>query len=189
MRNKKGKASNEQEAETLPDSSYIEEGDRLVDQGDFDGAIALYTEAISAEPADGFIYQLRGDAYLKKRDLGSAIADYTKALSLLEDNEDRALAYMYRAIAYKGKSDWHNVMADANAVIKTGYFSAMAYLARGSAYVMLGPMGQGFEDWKTAADHGSKSALAELEKYGITFTPLKKKAADEDGSATGDKKE
>ena len=155
--------------------TYNDEGDQLIEKGDFDGAIAVYTRAISSEPDDGFIFQLRGDAYKQKGDLNSAIADYTKAISLYDDDEDRAMAYLYRAVVYISKSDYHNVMADANAAIKTGYMLDNAYLTRGIAYINLGPMGQACEDWKTAADLGSKGALIKLEEYGIKYTPLKKK--------------
>ena len=154
--------------------TYISEGDRLIEQGDFDGAIAVYTKAISGGPPDGFNYHLRGDAYRKKGDFDSAIADYTKALSMYDDDEDRALTLIYRATAYISKSEYHNVMADANAVVKSGLMLDMAYLARGIAYVNLGPMGQGFDDWKKAADLGSKGALKKLEQYGIKYLPLKK---------------
>ena len=156
------------------EQSYIDEGDQLIAQGDFDGAIAVYNRAISSEPSDGFIFQLRGDAYKLKEDFDSAIADYTKAISLYDDDEDRAMAHIYRAVVYIIKSDYHNVMADANAAIQTGHLLDNAYLTRGIAYINLGPMGQAFEDWKTAADHGSKGALKKLEEYGINYTPLKK---------------
>jgi len=157
------------------DLTYIDLGDQLIEQGDFDGAIAVYTGAISSEPDDGFIYQLRADAYKKKGDLDNAIADYTKAISLYDDDEDRAMAYIYRAVVYIIKGEYHNVMDDANAAIKTGYLLDCAYLTRGTAYINLGPMGQAFEDWKKAADLGSKGALIKLEERGIKYKPLIKK--------------
>ena len=177
----------EEQAEEEQTETYIDKGERLIEQGDFDSAIGVYTGAISRKPKDGFIYFLRGDAFRKKGDFDRAIADYTKAISISNepqpetngdgsslDDEDRAMIYIYRAIAYISKSDYHNVIADANEAIKTGHFLDNAYLARGKAYYNLGPMGQAFEDWKTAANHGSKGALIELEKYGIKYTPLKK---------------
>jgi tetratricopeptide (TPR) repeat protein len=156
------------------EETSFDEGERLYGQGDYDGAIAAYTCALSDEPEEGLYFQCRGQAYLRKGELDLAIADYTKALSLYDDDEDRAMAYLYRATAYISKTDYHNVMADSNAAIKLGHLLKDAYLARGIAYVNLGPMGQAFEDWKTAADYGSKGALQKLEQYGIKFTPMKK---------------
>ena len=127
----------EEQTKTEQTDNYIDEGDLLIEQGDFDSAIRVYTGAISREPQDGFIYFLRGDAYIIK-------------------------------------SDYHNVIADANEAIKTGHFLDNAYLVSGKANYNPGLMGQAFEDWKTAANHGSKGALIELEKYGIKYTPLKK---------------
>ena len=159
------------QTQTEQEESYIDKGDRLIEEGDYDGAIALYTEVISAEPKDGFNFLLRGDAYRKKGELDRAIVDYTRSISLSDDDEDRALAYIYRAVSYIGKSEYHNVIADANEVIKTGHFLDNAYLSRGIAYTRLGPMTQGYNDLKTAADLGNKGALKELEKYGIIYTP------------------
>ena len=156
------------------DETYIEKGDRLIEQGDFNGAIALYTEVISSDPEDGFNNQLRGEAYLKNGDYDRAIVDYSRAIALCGDEEERAMAHVYRAIAYKGKSEYHNVKADAEEAIKLGYYLPVAYLARGTAYFMLGPVKQGIEDWKTAADLGSKSALIELEKHSEKYKPRKK---------------
>jgi len=155
-------------------SGYIDEGDLLIEQGDFDGAIALYTKAISEDPKDGFNFHLRGDAYRLKGDLERAVVEYSKALALYDNDEDRALTLMYRATAFIGKSEYHNVIADADAALKTGYFIPEAYLARGKAYFMLGPINLGVEDLKKAADLGSKGALIELEKYGYPYTPVQK---------------
>jgi len=151
--------------------TYISRGDQLIEQRDYDGAVAVYTEAASIEPKDGFIYQLRGDAYRLKGDMDRAIVDYSRALSLYDDDEDMALTHLYRAAAYKSKSEYHNVIADANEAIKRGFFLDAAYLARGIAHYMVGPVKQAFEDLKTAADLGSKGALKELEKYGVSYTP------------------
>jgi len=156
-------------------SNYISEGERLIEQGDFDGAIEVYTKAIEEEPSEGFNFQLRADVYKLIGELDKAIADYTKAVSLYDDDEDRAMAYLYRATVYIMKTDYHNVIADANAAIETGHFLDNAYLARGIAYYNLGPMGQGFDDWKKAADLGSKGALKKLEENEIKYTPILKK--------------
>jgi len=120
--------------------NYIEEGDQLIEQGDFD----------------------------------RAIIDYTKAISLYDNDEDRAMSYLYRSTAYIAKSDYHNAITDTNAAIKTGYFLDNAYLARGIAYLNLGPMGQAFDDWKKSADLGCKGALIKLKENGIIYTPIKK---------------
>jgi len=151
---------------------HYDTGEMMMEQGDYSGAVEAYSLALSIDASDGFVFQCRGDAYRHIGDFDSAIADYTKALSLYDDDEDRAMAYLYRAVAYISKCDYHNVMADANEAIKLGHLLDNAYLTRGIAYVNLGPMGQGFADWKTAADYGSKGALKKLEQYGIKHTPL-----------------
>ena len=170
--NDKSKIDTTQSEDT--ELSYIDEGDQLIEQGDFDGAIAVYTSAISSDPDDGFIYQLRGEAYKRKIDFDNAIADYTKAISLYDDDEDLAMAYLYRAVVYMLKDDYHNVIADADAAIKTGHLLDNAYLSRGIANMNLGFMRQATEDWKKAADLGSKGGLIKLEQYGVKYKPSKK---------------
>ena len=160
--------------DTEEQETYISKGDSLIEQSDFDGAIAVYSKAISEDPKDGFNFHLRGDAYRLKGDLERAVVEYSKALALYDNDEDRALTLMYRATAFIGKSEYHNVIADADAVIKTGFFLSEAYLARGKAHFMLGPINLGVEDLRKAADLGSKGALMELEKYGYPYTPVMK---------------
>ena len=58
------------------------QGNLLRDKGDFDGAIAAYTEAIRLNPENAQPYSSRGQAYLRKGELDKAIADCNKAIQL-----------------------------------------------------------------------------------------------------------
>ena len=50
--------------------------------GEYDKAIADYTEAIHLDPTDAQAYNNRGIAYVDKSDLDNAIADHTTAIRL-----------------------------------------------------------------------------------------------------------
>ena len=58
------------------------QGNLLRDKGDFDGAIAAYTEAICRNPQNAQPYSGRGRAYLRKGEFDKAIADCNKAIQL-----------------------------------------------------------------------------------------------------------
>src|SRR2546422_6564475 len=58
------------------------QGQQHVQRGEFEKAIAAYTQAITYAPKDGFIYFNRGAARLHARDYDGAIADFTKTIEL-----------------------------------------------------------------------------------------------------------
>ena len=66
-------------------------------KGDYDKAIADYTEAIRLNPKLAEAYYSRGFAYGKKGDYDKAIADYTEAIRL---DPKYAEAYYNRGVAY-----------------------------------------------------------------------------------------
>jgi len=51
-------------------------------KGDYDSAIADYTDAIRIDPNYAIAYNVRGNAYYSKRDYNRAIADYEAALRI-----------------------------------------------------------------------------------------------------------
>jgi len=65
------------------EDEVMKQGNLLRDQGDFDGAIAAYTEAIRLNPQDAQPYSGRGRAYLRKDELDKAIADCNKPYRLI----------------------------------------------------------------------------------------------------------
>jgi S1-C subfamily serine protease len=76
--------------------------------GDYNGAIADYTEVIQLDPKNASAYYWRAIVYDDKRDHDSAFADYTKAIRLDPKN---ARAYRRRAMVYNKKGDLHLPLA------------------------------------------------------------------------------
>lgn len=91
--------------------AFLQRGEIRRKQGDLDGAIADYTEAIRLDPADKWPYNRRGFVRLVQGDFDGAIADITEAIRL--DPED-AMAYQNRAIARQNKGDLDGAVADYN---------------------------------------------------------------------------
>jgi len=77
--------------------------------GDYERAIADYTEAIRLAPEFAVAYNNRGYAYDNLGNYEQAIADYTEAIRL---NPENAAAYTNRGHAYKAQGDLIATRAD-----------------------------------------------------------------------------
>src|SRR6266481_5067290 len=82
-------------------------------KGNFDRAIADFSEAIRLDPKLAAAYNNRGNAYKNKGDLDRAIADYSEAIRLAPEVEAahpesiiRRLAHYNRGRAYNSKGDF-----------------------------------------------------------------------------------
>ena len=94
---------------------YVSSGDAYYAKGDYDRAIADYTQALRLDP-DAVRYTNRGNAYRNKGDNDRAIADYNDALRL---DPNYARAYNQRGYAYHyGKKDYDWAIADYNDALR-----------------------------------------------------------------------
>lgn len=80
----------------------LKRGKAFFDNGDYDKAIADFTEAIRLDPKYAVAYNNRGSAYSSMGEFDKAIADYTEAIRL-KPNDD--IAYSLRASTYIKKGD------------------------------------------------------------------------------------
>ena len=78
-------------------------------KGDYDRAIADYSEAIRLDPKYAFAHYSRGNAYYAKGDYDRAIANYSEAIKFDPKFAD---AYLNRGYAYRVKGDNDRATAD-----------------------------------------------------------------------------
>src|SRR5580704_12694215 len=84
-------------------------------KGDYDHAIADYTEAIRIEPNYVLAFYSRGIAHFNKKDYDRAVADYTVSLRLAPGD---VIALQNRGHAYQAKQDYDSAIADYSEAIR-----------------------------------------------------------------------
>ena len=109
---------------------YFKRGNDKFAQGDLDGAIADFTEAIRLKPKYALAYNNRGYAKCLKEDFDGAIVDLNEAIRL---NPKYAQAYYNRGYAKDEKGDFDGAIADLNEAIRLKPKYALAYNNRGFA--------------------------------------------------------
>ena len=112
-------------------------------KGDFDKAIADFTEVIRLDPSFcAGAYECRGHAYVRKGDLEKGIADYTEAIRLRREawggDKHNAHSYLLRGSAYVEKGQIEKGLGDITEALRLNLnpeFASSAYGARGDAYL------------------------------------------------------
>ncbi len=130
--------------------SYYLRGLTKLDQGDLDGAIADFNEAIQKQSdydADAYFYQ--GIAYLYKGDLPNSMTDFNQAITL---NASYTNAYFNRALIHQAMGDKKSAIDDYNQVIRLDGYLAEAYNNRGLIFSSLGYQERAINDFTKALE-------------------------------------
>ena len=131
-------------------NDYIRQGFDYADKGDYERAIAAYTEAIKLDPDYAPAYLSRGWTYYGQSDYKQAIADYNQAIEL---DPNYAYAYNDRGIAYYHQGDYERAIADYNKAIELNHDPlSWPYNNRGLAYAGLGDNKQAITDYTKAIE-------------------------------------
>lgn len=121
-------------------------GRALREEGDVDGALKEYDEAIRLKPtADAYIH--RGVAYYDKKDAAKAEADYTEALRL---DPKSAEAANNRAWLRYTTGDFDAALKDANQAIRLNGSLAYIWDTRAHIHEKLGNTNEAVRDFRKA---------------------------------------
>lgn len=132
--------------------------------GEYDLAIADFSQAIALEPDNALAYFDRGIAYGSKGDYDLAIADFGQAIALNPDlsiadsgqsitlNPDAADTYYTRGRNHASEERYALAIACYNQAILLNPNDGSAYNARGQAYRELGNVAQADANEERAAE-------------------------------------
>jgi tetratricopeptide (TPR) repeat protein len=124
---------------------------------DYAGAIALYDQAIKADPDFISAYHDRGLAKLNLKDFKGALSDF-QAILKREKNNDEALAY--RGDAKAGLGDLKSALADYDRAIEMCPTCAYYYFGRGKLHLQAGDKAKAKLDLQEALDRNILDAEA-----------------------------
>lgn len=124
-------------------------GSQAFDQGDYAGAVILYTEAIAANPDSAEVYNARGLALWHLRDLDGAMADFSAAVSAQPDFKR---AYFNRGFVRLERGDSAGAVRDFSAAIDLDSRYTNAYINRGHAYAKAGNTRAAIADFRKALE-------------------------------------
>jgi tetratricopeptide (TPR) repeat protein len=127
-------------------------GNRRLADGDVDGAIADYSEAIRLDPYNADLYSDRGSALTAKGTVEAALADFDRAIALQPKFMSRRydIVYANRAAAWLKKGDYDKAIADVNWAM--GYESrpSVAFANRALAWSRKGEPVKAMDDFDAA---------------------------------------
>jgi tetratricopeptide (TPR) repeat protein len=126
--------------------AYNLRGWARAENGDLDGAIGDFTEALGLQPEPN-VYNNRGFVQVEKKAYDKALEDYNQAILLAPDC---ALLYVNRGKAHAAKSDWDKAIVDYNKAIRLDPKFAAAYRNRGLVWKAKNEFGEALVEFADA---------------------------------------
>ena len=137
-------------------------------KGQWDRAIADYSEAIRLKSDDAQVFNNRGNAYYYKGQLDRAIKDYDDAIRL---QPDLAEAFSNRGNVYRKKGRFDRAIKEYDRAIRFSPDNAQVFADRGLAYEKKGEPSQALLDFEKAYALGFRHPLL-LKKLRESGAPL-----------------
>jgi tetratricopeptide (TPR) repeat protein len=126
-------------------------------KGEYDKAIADYTEAIKTWGGKDYLYYNRSLSYKRKKEYDKAITDLTEALRL---NPKYVDAYSARGDAYDQAKDYVKALADYDQAITLKPDEAGLYYDRAAVYRHMGNDDKALADYDESIRRDPKYAFA-----------------------------
>jgi lipoprotein NlpI len=144
--------------------AYYNRGDTKYAEGNLDGAIADYTQAVTLNPKIALAYCHRGSARQAKGDADGATLDYNEALAI---NPKMAIAYYNRGLLREQKGDLNGAIADSTQAIALDPKDAQAYCNRGLARLGQNDLDEALSDLKTFCQMAPRNSDADYARLYI----------------------
>ncbi len=131
----------------LDDVAYNNRGLVRYDQGDKQGAIADFSQAVELHPRNATAYCNRGIAHADLGDKASALSDFDTALTI---DPELAIAYNHRGLVYSDLGDKRQAIADYSEALRIQPDYATAFFNRGAARSKIGDFQGAIADYGEA---------------------------------------
>jgi tetratricopeptide (TPR) repeat protein len=145
--------------------AFANRGNAFAGKGEYDKAIADFTQAIRLNPADSHALNNRGYVYDARGEYDRAIADYNEALKINPKDSD---AYYNRGNAYRTKGNYEQAVLDYTESLRLHPKFALAYNSRGTAYHELKDYKRAIADFSAAISFNPQLARA-YENRGLSL--------------------
>lgn len=146
----------------------LERANALFKEGDYLGAIQIYSRAIDQDPNKVSAYFNRGLTHLKLNDLRAALDDFNKVLSLDPGNPS---AHYQRGMIHVRREDLTAAIEDFNGALSAMPESAALYAQRASAYYQLQAYQRAVDDYTQALTLRPEDVTFLLNR-GLTYVAL-----------------
>lgn len=138
--------------------------------GKFDESIEDINKALEFTPNDGAAYHLRSFSYIMKGNLDAAYADYKKSVELKTTLQNPLLT---RGYVFKMRREFERAVDDYTMALAWKPNDAIAYVYRGTAYVLMGKIDLGLADIKKGMNIDRISIVERaVEGWGCPFCEL-----------------
>ena len=129
----------------MTSKEYFDRAYAKHDQGDFEGSVADYSEALKLNPSDHLAWYNRGLGYYNLKRNAEAIADYSECIRI---NPEYINAYYNRGLARNRNGDKTGALLDYNETIRRKADYVNAYRARGIIYEEMGDYDRAISDYE-----------------------------------------
>lgn len=152
--------------------AFVSEGNQKLADGDYEGAIAAFDEALAIDGSNAKAFGDRGVARSRLKNYQGALADYNQALTL---NAQAYEVYYNRGIVQTNLDDYESAIEDFTQAIKYKPNFARAFGNRGFAYAELEDYTAAIKDLEKAAaifeERGNKQTSYRLQRAARYIQP------------------
>ena len=135
---------------------YARRGNARYEQGDYQGAVEAYNQAVETSPRDSRGYSLRAQAYYRFRSYRAALADYAQVLKYATRDDIKRDAHYYSGECFRHIHQWANAIPEYIASIRLGEHRSNVYAFRGDSYYHMKDYRHALSDLNIAIDKDPK---------------------------------